>query len=453
MKLTDLNRNGGIGANSMLLQIGDLNVLVDSGLHPKISGRKATPDFSKIEGIYLDLIIITHCHLDHIGSLPLVMKQHPNTPVIMSASSRMLIKRMLHNSVNVMTRQREEENIPEYPLFTHNDVDRIDKRIAAIPFGQAKRFVSTRGDQITIILHHAGHVAGAAGVELIHKRRHIFITGDVMFQDQKILKGARFPAGHFDTLITESTRGDTERPEGKERQREVERLIETVNDTIRRGGSVLIPVFALGRHQELLALLHGAKKNGKLVDCPIICGGLGMDLCDYFDEISRKTKDIQFNRGIIKELHVQSLPRKLNPGEDPGRNAIYLISSGMMIENTPSYVLASGLLDNARNTIAFVGYNDPDTPGGRLLRSKAGEEFLFESIHVKTKLKARIERFELSGHAEREELLQFALQATPRAVVVTHGDPAAREWFVEQLTRELPKAKVLNPVPLETYQV
>jgi Cft2 family RNA processing exonuclease len=125
----------------------------------------------------------------------------------------------------------------------------------------------------------------------------------------------------------------------------------------------------------------------------------------------------------------------------------------MLVERTPSYTLASGLLGNAGNTIGFVGYCDPDTPGGKLLASKPGETFLFETAHVKTKIKARVERFELSGHADREELLQFAVQTGARSIVLTHGDPAARDWFAQQLAVLLPSAKVIDPVPLQEYLV
>jgi Cft2 family RNA processing exonuclease len=119
MKLIDLNPLGGIGANSLYVQIGDMHILVDSGLNPKGVGRLAMPDFSLIKDVSLDLIIITHCHLDHIGSLPVVMRQHPNAQVVMTHSSKMILDRMLHNSANVMLRQKEENNIPDYPLFTH----------------------------------------------------------------------------------------------------------------------------------------------------------------------------------------------------------------------------------------------------------------------------------------------------------------------------------------------
>ncbi len=454
MKLIDLNREGGIGANAMFVQLGGLNLLIDCGLHPKLVGRKAAPDLAAIRDQHLDLIVITHCHLDHIGSLPLVMREHPNTPVVMSQSSRIIIERMLHNSSSVMTRQKQETDIPEYPLFTHEEIDRCAKRFIGLPFGHVKRITGAHPrDELELILHPAGHVAGAAAVELRHKHRAVFFTGDVLFESLRTLPGARFPAGHFDTIVTETTRGTTERAEGQERVNEVNRLITSINDTIQRGGSFLLPVFALGRMQEVMAIFHDARKFGRMVNCPIYASGLGIDLADYFDEIARKTKHVNFSRQIMKELKLIPLPRNLAPGDDPKHNALYVVSSGMLVENTPSYVLASGLLGHARNTIGFVGYCDPDTPGGQLLASKPGDDFLFATVHVRSKVKARVEKFELSGHADREELLEFTTQATPRAVVLTHGDPDARQWFAQQFNRLLPETRVIDPVPGETYQI
>ena len=452
MKLIDLNRDGGIGANSQFLQIGDLNIVIDSGLNPKQTGRTATPDFSPLRGKHIDLIIITHCHLDHIGSLPVLMREHKDAPVVMTTSSRMLIERMMHNSASVMIRQKEDNASKDPVLFTHDEIDRLSKRLTGLNYGQAKRFRG-RKDEITFIFHPAGHVAGAAAVEIHHKKRQIFITGDVLFENQRTLPGAKFPAGHFDTMIIETTRGNTERPAGKSRVEEVARLITSINDTIQRGGSFLMPVFALGRQQEILSILSDARKFGKLVDCPIFAAGLGMDLADYLDEIARKTKHVNFSKNVVKDLKIKPAPRKLNPGEDPQQNAIYIISSGMLVERTPSYTLASGLVGHARNTIGFVGYCDPETPGGELLAAKHGDQFLFKTANVKTKIKARVEKFELSGHADREELLEFAVQATPRSIVLTHGEQVARDWFKQQLAIKLPQTNVIDPVPLQEYQV
>lgn len=453
MKLIDLNRDGGIGANSLHCQLGDFHFVIDSGLHPKVSGRQAAPDLRPLQGVELDLILITHCHLDHIGSLPLLMREQPRAPVVMTSPSRTLIDRMLHNSANVMVREREEKGVMDYPLFTHEEIDRLLPRMHAHPFNHPRKFTGQR-DEIEFTLYPAGHIAGAAGVEILHKHRRIFFTGDVLFEAQRTLGPAKFPRGqHYDTLILETTRGDTERPTGRERPREVVRLVETINDTLRRGGSVLVPVFALGRMQEVLAILHDARKFGKLVEAPIFASGLGMDLCDYFDQIARKTGLVHFTRTILKELKVRKSPRDLVPGKQPHEQGIYVVSSGMLVENTPSYALASCLAGHAKNSICFVGYCDPDTPGGALQRANQGDEFLFAAANVKTKLRCAIERFELSGHADREELVEFAVQCSPRSIVLTHGDPAARAWFAQQLAEKLPHTKVLDPQPLTEYRV
>ena len=452
MKIIDLNRDGGIGANSLYLQLGDFHLVIDSGLNPKKVGREATPDLSPLAGVKLDLIIITHCHLDHIGSLPVLLRAFPDTPVVMTLPSHMLIERMLHNSVNVMVREREEKGITDYPLFTHDEIDRIKGRLFAHKFSLPKKF-SGATDEIEFTFHPAGHIPGAAGVELVYKHRRIFITGDVLFKTQRILGAAKFPKGRFDTLITETTRGATERTPGLSRSKEMIRLIETINVTIERGGSVLIPVFALGRAQEIMAILHDARKFHRLVDAPIFGSGLGMAISDYFDDICKKTGLVHFTRSIIKELRVRKMPRDLVAGKEPGVQGIYVVSSGMVVANTPSYMLSSCLVGSPKHSICFVGYCDPDTPGGQLQAASHGSQFLFEALDVRVKIRASIERFEFSGHAERDELLDYAVQCNPRSIVLTHGDPDARAWFAEQLAEKLPTAKVLDPVPLQAYQV
>lgn len=452
MKLIDLNADGGIGANSLYVQLGDFHLVVDSGLNPKKVGRIAAPNLRPLQGVKLDLILITHCHLDHIGSLPLLMRAYPNTPVILTQPSHMLIERMLHNSANVMLREREEKGIADYPLFTHEEIDRLKGRLHPLAFNSPKKFAGAR-DEIEFTFHPAGHIPGAAGVEIVHKHRRIFFTGDVLFQVQRILPGAKFPSGKFDTLVTETTHGATEKPRGITRSKEMIRLVETINATIQRGGSVLIPVFALGRMQEIMAILHDARKFDRLVECPIFVSGLGLDIADYFDQISKKTGLVHFTRSILKELKVKKSPRDLKPGKEPPVQGIYVVSAGMVAENTPSYTLASCLVGHAKHSLLFVGYCDPDTPGGHLLAAKNGDQFLFDALNVKTRIRAHIERFEFSGHATRDELLNYAVKCAPRSIVLTHGDPPARAWFLEQLTAKLPKAKILDPVPLKTYQV
>ncbi len=452
MNITDLNRDGGIGCNSMLVEVGPFRLLVDAGMHPKKAGLEAMPDFSLVEDNSLDLVLLTHCHLDHLGSLPVLMRRQQQAQLLTSIPTKDLAGRMLRNSINVMRRQREELDKPELPLYTKQDVQRMESNILPMAYDRPRIF-HQNGGELKVTFYQAGHVAGAAGLGLEYKGRKIFFTGDVLFTKQKTLGGARFPKGELDTVVLETTRGATERANGVTRQNEVERLFRTVEHFLSHGGSVLIPVFAFGRMQEILSLVNDARKEGKLRKCPIYCSGLGMDLANYFDTISRKTGLINFRRQILKDLQVKRLPNSLKAGSNPSEQGLYIVSSGMLVAHTPSYKVAASLLHHHQNGICFVGYNDPDTPGGKLLATEQGDNFLFEAIDYSCPARAHIEKFDLSGHAERGELVDFAIGANPRAIVLNHGDPEARAWFRKELTSFSENRKVLDPEPLERYFV
>jgi Cft2 family RNA processing exonuclease len=451
VKLTDLNRHGGIGANSLLLEIGGFRLLVDAGIHPKRDGLEATPSLEHLRGLELDAVILTHCHLDHLGALPLVLRSQHRPPVLASLPSATLAPRMLHNSVNVMLRGRQERGIREYPLFTHDEADLVKARLFPMAFNQPRRLHAAKGEQLEITFFPAGHVAGAAGVRLVHKHRRILLTGDVLFAAQATIPGARFPEETVDTLVLETTRGATQRT--ADRDAELLRLMTTIQRTIDGGGSVLLPVFALGRMQELLVQLHRARQRGVLGSFPVFAAGLGLDLADYFDDIARRTGLVQFSKGVIKSLRVQPAPRDIVPGRPPAVRGLYILSSGMVVENTPSYKMAAALASRHENAILFVGYCDPETPGGRLLTTPRESRFLFDALPYEAPLRCAVDRFDISGHADRDELVDFAVKRQPRAVVLTHGDPPARRWFAENLPSQLPAARILDPVPGTTHEV
>jgi len=452
MLITDLNRHGGIGSNCHLVEIGPFRLVIDAGIHPKMVGMDGVPEFKKIPDYSVDAVILTHCHLDHLGAIPLVMRHQPEARLLMSVPSSIIATRMLHNSVNVMMRQRDEHGITEFPLYTHSEIERMAHQIQPMPY-EKTRYLDKGTEELAITFYPSGHVPGAVGVELVYNHRSIFFTGDVLFEDQKYLPGASFPRKEFDTLVMETTRGRQSRAKDSSRQHELDRLFKTIGKTLTNSGSVLIPVFALGRMQELVCLMHEARRLGHIPkDCPIYASGLGLDLADYFDEITRKTGSLNFRKGVLKDLKVKRMPDML-PGKDPQENAIYLVSSGMLVANTPSYAACASLLDHSRNTVCFVGYCDPDTPGGELQATGHGDAFLFEKLDYICNINASIERFDLSAHADREELLNFALEVSPRSIILTHGDDDARQWFMEQLTELLPKAKVQNLTPLEATEI
>lgn len=453
MNLTNLNTRDGIGANALLAEIGPFRILVDAGLDPKCVGRAALPDYKLVDDA-LDFAVLTHCHLDHLGSLPVIMRRHPQAPILCSIPTANIAPRMLINSFNVMKRQREEISIPEYPLYTQSEIFAMEKQLMPMPFGKS-RIYEKDGQELTVTLYPSGHIPGAASVLFEHKHRRILFTGDVLFRDMNIIQGARLPGGDLDTLVMETTRGDTRRPTGNTPSEETERMLTTIATTLDHGGSVLMPVFALGRMQEILFILNEARRSGKIPDCPVITSGLGIALADHFDALTRKTGLVNFRKKILQDLKAKPLQRKLDPGVDLEPKGIYILSSGMLVENTPSYLAASCLLGHAHNALCFVGYCDPDTPGGKLLATAQDESFIFETLDYVTRVRARIERYDMSGHADREELLDMAINYQPRAIVLTHGDPDARAWFEDELYSNptTSGSKILNPQPGEHCSV
>ena len=115
--------------------------------------------------------------------------------------------------------------------------------------------------------------------------------------------------------------------------------------------------------------------------------------------------------------------------------------------------IAASLLPHPNNGLCFVGYCDPDSPGGQLLENRDEASFFFDALDYLAPLRASIDQYDLSGHADRDELLEYAEQSEARAIVLTHGDQNARDWFYRELKRRLPDTKILDPKPLEAYEI
>ncbi len=172
----------------------------------------------------VDALLLSHAHLDHIGSLPVLMRQQPRARIFMTEPTAAIGEALLHNSVNVMTREREEVGVI-YPLFTHRETDRATDRWQHCPLGQpftvdGERSPSRPDDELSFEYCEAGHVLGAAGILLRAEGRTVFYTGDVNFDQQTLLAGAVFPESGIDVLIIETTRGDSPLPEGYTREAE-----------------------------------------------------------------------------------------------------------------------------------------------------------------------------------------------------------------------------------------
>ena len=452
MNITNWNPDNNIGASAWLVELGEHRILLDAGMHPKREGREGLPLFSKAQVGELDAIAISHCHHDHVGSLPVAVRTFPKAHILMTELSYLLVERVLHNSVNVMTRQRDELGIREYPLYTHDEVDEIAPYFQGFKCNREVEWGSFKKSRAgiaspTLEFFEAGHTLGSAGVLVRGKSETLFYTGDVCFHDQTLLKSARFADVRADVLIMETTRGNRATPPGFTREQEIARLVEAIHAAQKRKGCILIPAFALGRTQEMLALLALLMREGKLKKQPIYIGGLGRVFTEIYDIEAHRTHRHHTNLKLNEALQLIVLEKGAAENMKLSGGKIFVITAGMMSENTAAHDLAARMAGDERQSIFFVGYADPDSPAGRLKAAQPGETFVFSPGAGRITKNCELKDFDLTAHANREELLELVGQVSPRAVLLGHGDELARNWFEEKIRERWPKTKIFQPLP------
>lgn len=449
MEFVSLARRTEIGASGYLLKAGGKSVVLDCGLHPKGRGLDALPVYQRVPEGTVDAIVVTHAHQDHIGSLPVLTRREQRARVFLTEPTARIGEMMLRNSVNVMNRQREEAQIMEYPLFTHRGVDFSKQMWTRVPVGRQFTLDGERGRgdgvEPTLELFHAGHILGSAGVLVRAEGKSLFYTGDVNFDDQTLMLGAEFPEDGVDVLVMETTRGDTPTPDGWTRANEEERFAQAILDAFEKGGSVTIPIFALGKTQEVLAILWKMRQAGRLKNVPLYIGGLSTKITTAYDAMCDSPDRGHERLRLLDEMapYVLSGEEAHTMGARSG--CIFAISSGMMTENTLSNRFVRKVLPDPDQSLFFVGYCDPESPAGRVRAAQVGDMITLDENLPPVELKCRVTNFNFSAHAPRERLMDYALRLRPRKVVLVHGDAPAVAWFQRQLAERLPAAEVIVP--------
>jgi len=451
MRFTNLTRGGGIGSNCYRLELGQDTVVLDCGMHPEQVGHDSTPLLEELGRGGIRATILTHAHQDHVGCLPLLQMQQPGMPVLMTSGTARIADVMLHNSVNVMMRQEEQLGIPDLQLFTHRSIELTSRLWRNCPL---ERPFSLDGERISedssdpvVSFHDAGHILGSVGVMIRAEGKKFFYTGDVNFEDQTILTGARFPEEEVDVLLMETTRGDAVVPPDFTRAKEEERFASAVAAALEEGASITLPVFALGKTQEIMALLWKIQRQGIIPPTPLYVGGLSSKITAIYDgmaaQVPRNLPKLQLMHDVAPYVaggqEIQSL--------SPRKRAIYALSSGMMTEHTLSNIFARKVLPDPSQYLFFVGYSDPNSPAGVVRRAHSGNEVMLSESGLPVPLRCHREEFIFSAHSRRESLLAYALKVRPKTILLVHGDDPAIEWFKNELSAALPGSKILAPPP------
>lgn len=424
-----LGGGGEVGANCFQVTWNGYQVLLDCGTHPKKEGLDALPAFSLLTRAP-DTLLVSHGHVDHCGSVPYLLRQFPGVTTYATLPTGRIMDRMLHNSVSVMQTIAKERGIAEYPLYEHEDVSYAMRRVEGVDFDQP--FFVGPEEEIAVSFHHAGHVLGSASILLRMPGHTLFYTGDICENDQELMGGyTPLDSGvEVDTLVIESTQGAADESVVSPYFQESLRLGEYIRRVLKGGGCVLLPSFALGRMQEILNVVARLQEEGVIPEVPVYASGLGRaiyELYDRFTDYLAPDAELrplnQFGR-IGNVFEPGTVERLL---ETP---CIMVATSGMMLENTPSALIAQEMVRYNHHGIFFVGYVDQDTLGHKLLHVKPGDRlrFMLGAPSVEVKLE-NIRRLHFSAHANRKSLSAIVERLHPKNVVYVHGDPDAIAWL------------------------
>ncbi len=431
LQFTPIGGGREIGANSYLIELEGHKILLDCGVHPKKEGLQALPDFSLLPDAP-EAVLISHGHVDHCGAVPELLRRFRETVPYTTPATLGVMDCMLHNSVSVMGTIARERNVPGYPLYTHEDVEYAIDSALAVPLDQ--EFSVCGNGAMACRLRHAGHVLGSASILLRADGHTLFYTGDICDTDQELMAGLDpLVDEHIDTLIIESTYGANLDAEQARYQEQAEKFCKRIQDVLNRGGAVLVPAFALGRTQEMLNIIARFQDAGDLPSVPVYASGLGRAVYEVYNRYPDYLHPDAFLRPLSRFGRIGDVWNRENVQDLVSEPCIIVATSGMMVENTPSALLAEEIVQSPHHGIFFVGYVDPETLGYRVLHAKKGMLLHFGPSRQATRIVLEnITHFHFSAHAPRNALHQQINRLNPKNVIFVHGDPEAIDWMYEE---------------------
>ncbi|MBM7871010.1 putative metal-dependent RNase [Clostridium pascui] len=440
MELSFLGGAYEVGASSILININGKNILLDSGIRQG-AAKDPLPDFRTIqEKGGVDAIMISHAHMDHTGSLPIISKEYPNAKIYMNNMTKDLVRVLLYDSLKIMNNREAE-----IPLYAEIDVQNMLDRVFTINY-QVEFPIF---DNITITFYNAGHIAGASLVYIKSKEGALFYSGDFSLFSQRTVEGAKVPKLRPDAAIFEATYGDKLH---SNRELEEERLINIVNQCVVNKGKMLIPAFALGRAQEIILILKKAINKGQLKKVNIYVDGMirNINSAYKFNPLYLKNSlGKKILRGIepfyddyIKPIEKPDEREEIFKKDEP----IVIISSSGMLTGGPSLAYAEKIASMENGYIVITGYQDEESPGRKLLNllEAVPNERVLEINSRSIPIKCSIERVGLSAHGDKSEIKALINMLAPKNVFLVHGNGE----IIENLGRELiPEIRVNVFIP------
>jgi metallo-beta-lactamase family protein len=462
-KLTFLGAAGCVTGSKYLVEAAGKRLLVDCGLFQgthELKDRNWKP--LPIDPKTIDYSMLTHAHLDHTGWLPVLVKAGYRGPIFANPATIELTEILLKDSAHLQEEEAEQaqrnkwsQHPESQALYTPEDVDPVLRLLKPMPrsgsFDISPAFRVTSFD--------AGHILGSSSLELTitenGKKTVVVFSGDVGRYNQPILNDPTTPSSNADVLLCESTYGDREHPDGDP----AELLADIVNRVAKRGGSIVIPAFAIGRTQTFMYYLRQLEDQQRIPRLPVyVDSPMALSATDLYLR-HREDHDLEFSReessgkGDPLSVHEFHLARSVEESKSINSvktPCIIISASGMVAGGRVLHHLAQRLPD-PRNAVILAGFQAEGTRG-RALQEGAKVVHLFgQTVPVCAEI---VEMGQFSAHAGKSELLRWlaALPAPPRQTYLTHGEPAAAQSLQQAIQEKFhwkaAAAKYLDTVDL-----
>jgi len=445
-----------VGRSCILIATSESKILLDCGIHPGVKETwNAYPrlDWVDLDLDQLDAVIISHAHLDHTGFLPMLYKYGYKGPTYCSDPTLALMTLLQSDFVKVAS--KEGTNI----LYDLKDVREVIKHTITLPYG----LVTDVSPDTKLVMNNAGHILGSATIHLhIGEGAHnIVYTGDFKFGRTLLLDSAVWNYPRVETLIMESTYGAKEDMMPSRIQVE-ENFVNSINNVIKEGGKVVIPVPAVGRSQEMMLVLDKYMREKKMVEAPIFIEGM----------ISEATAiHIAYPEYLAKDLRMKILVDDENPFlseyftviDHPNNRdealqqgpAIIMATSGML-EGGPIIDYFSKLASSEKNGVVFVSYQIPGTLGRRVLDGSKQVSILDERGKIKiVDVNCDVSKVEgFSGHSDYNQLMRYVgkLRSKLQHVIINHGERRKIENMANMISR-IYRIPTLQPSVQEAIKV
>lgn len=435
-----------VGRSCFIVMTRESKIMLDCGINPgEASGLNAYPrlDWFNFDLDELDAVIISHAHIDHQGFLPTLFKFGYKGPIYCTEPTLPLMNLLQMDSVKI------SKSNGTYLPYELRDVNEVIKHCITLPYGKPTDI----SPDITISLNNAGHIMGSATVHLnISGAHNILYSGDYKYARTQLLDSALSIYPRVETLITESTYGNT--TDIMPDQTVVYRnFTETINRTLIEGGKVLIPVPAVGRAQEIMLVIDNEMREGRLIECPIYIEGMiseasaiHMSYAHYLGYDVRKSVSQGINPFQSEYFTVINGHGKRDEVFSDENAAIIMATSGML-EGGPSVEYFKEIAPSPNNKILFVSYQINGTLGRRVLDGTMNEVSMLDKNGKVKVVPVRCQTQKMdgfSGHSDFNQIMSFVAKIRPKRVLVNHGERSKSDNVASAIYSRL---KIRSGVP------